>query len=225
MSSTFNLIKNITPYLNFISSLGFNSNNKNQIIDPFSTAIKICLLIYKPLYTKLSISENRIYFQEPNLYQGTRRTLNGDQGSDIYIIINSIENLLLWYKISDKNIRYICIEMIKGLEKISKCYHEEDDKKIISQTINFFIEKIQRKLENNEEEEEIQTHTSDHNIYYDFFKKQWNEREIIIIFNQLQELDLDQNKDKQISLIKSIEEFLNYKDNETYKYINNLTKY
>jgi hypothetical protein len=237
-------LKNVSPFFvdTVASTLGLYTNDKNQILDPITTSVRLTLLMYKPLYTKLSIGKNRISFQEPTLIpliQGFLRRAKGDQRSDIHIIILSIENLLHWYKITDKKIRYICDGVINGLEKLSKCYSQEKNTNIVSQAIDFFIEKIKRELgeivdtsednDSNKSDFGLDSILSDkfveNNINYDYFKSHWNGREIRIIYDQLKELEIDKNEGKRASIIQSIENFLTYKDENTYKYMTNLTKY
>jgi hypothetical protein len=57
---------------------------KSKIIDPFSTIIRLSLISFKPVGTKLCIDHNRIYLQEPNVLQGTVRTIHGDQKDDLH---------------------------------------------------------------------------------------------------------------------------------------------
>ena len=239
----FSFLKSVTPF--FMDNIGYRFGfytDKNQILDPITTAIRISLLAYKPLYTKINISDNRIYFQEPMvLIQGIRRNFNGDTGTDIHIMINSIKNLLLWYKRSDKRIRYIFDGVISGLEKLSQGYRNID-KKYVSETIDLFIDKIKSELgdlhdsiDDNTDTESIHSNTDvesllsdkliENDIYYDYFKKHWNVREIMIIYNQLKELEIDENQKKRESIIQSIDNLLTYKDEETNKYITSLTKY
>ena len=240
----FTFIKNIAPFFvdNMASTLGIYTNDKNQILDPITTSVRLSLLLYKPLYTKLSIDNNRIYFHEPWLIpiiQSVQRKITRDQRSDLHIIFLSIENLLHWYKISDKKIRFICDGVINGLEKLSKCYSQEKNTNFTSKAIDNEIDKLKRMLgEIRETSEDIESNNSecgtesilsDHliedNINYEYFKSHWSEREISIIYNQLKELEYDDNKSKRESLIESIEHFLTHKDDNTHKYMINLTKY
>lgn len=246
MSLTF--LKSITPFFldDIASSLGIYTNNKNQILDPITTSVRLTLLLYKPLYTKISINNNRINFQEPtflrmttgmDLAQGFLRGIKGDQRSDINVIIHSVENFLSWYNMTDKRVRYVCDGVVNGLDKLAQCYSGQEYTDLISQHINFFIDKIKNQVgelynsDNGNEDKGSMTNNLlsdkviENNIYYEYFKKHWNDSEVTIIYNQLKELEKDENPEKRIAIIKSIEDFLSYKDENTYKYIIGLTKY
>lgn len=235
-----NFIGGLTPFVidKITTAIGWNNNDKNQILDPITTSVRICLLVYKPLYTKIGIDENRIWFHEPSiipLYQGVVRTYTKDQKSDINIIMTSIEKLLIWYKISDKKIRYLCDGLINGFEKLGKCYSKGDSGNMIIKHIDYFIEKTKRELgEIHETSEDSNISDTDsilsdrlveNDVNYEFFKSHWNDRELTIIYNQLKELELDEDPEKRSSIINSIENFLSHKDKQTHKHIDSLTKY
>jgi len=241
----FQFIKSLTPF--FFDKYTSNNANKNQILDPISTSIKLSLLYYKPQYTRISIDKNRVYLQEPSFYQGIMRNAYGDEGGDIDILICSVENLLTWYNISDTKIRYICNRIINGLEKLNVCYKDNEKKKMVSRGISSFIEKIKREMGELYEPQTDNTTTDTDSIlstdsadsimttvsldddkkgiYFDYFRNHWSELEILIVYNTLKELERDQNIKKQLSLIKSIEDILYYKDTETHKFIKKLVKY
>ena len=63
------------------------SNNKNDILDPLSIIIKLFIYYYKPLGTKISIGNNRIYIQDSTYIQGLVRRYNGDSKNDINILL------------------------------------------------------------------------------------------------------------------------------------------
>jgi len=63
------------------------SNNKNDILDPLSIIVKLFIYYYKPLGTKISIGNNRIYIQDSTYIQGLVRRYNGDSKNDINILL------------------------------------------------------------------------------------------------------------------------------------------
>lgn len=236
-----NFLGGLTPFVidKVTSAIGWSNKDKNQILDPVTTSVRICLLLYKPLHTKLGIDQNRIWFHEPSewnpFYQGVIRTYSKDQKSDIVIITTSIQKLLLWYKISDKKIRYICEGLIKGLEKLKQCYTDGEKGNIITKHIKYFNDQIKQELgeiHDTSEDSNISDTDSilsdrlvENDVNYEFFKSHWNERELTIIYSQLKELEADEDPKKRTSIINSIEHLLSYKDKETHEHIDGLTKY
>ena len=68
----------------------FYDNNTHSIIDPLTCLIRLAMLEFKPINTKLSIKNNRITYNDPNILQGALRWSNGDNRSDIHNIYNPI---------------------------------------------------------------------------------------------------------------------------------------
>jgi hypothetical protein len=83
------------------------SNNKNDILDPLSIIVKLFIYYYKPLGTKISIGNNRIYIQDSTYIQGLVRRYNGDSKNDINILLCPI--------------LYACITYLKN-EEIRELY-------------------------------------------------------------------------------------------------------
>jgi len=63
------------------------SSYKNDILDPLSIIVKLFIYYYKPLGTKISIGNNRIYIQDSTYIQGLWRRYNGDSKNDINILL------------------------------------------------------------------------------------------------------------------------------------------
>jgi hypothetical protein len=63
------------------------SSSKNDILDPLSIIVKLFIYYYKPLGTKISIGNNRIYIQDSTYIQGLLRRYNGDSKNDINILL------------------------------------------------------------------------------------------------------------------------------------------
>jgi hypothetical protein len=61
------------------------------ILDPLSVIIKLAILSNKPIGTKLCISRNIIYFQEPGIFQGFCRYLLKTNKTDLQYMYNPIE--------------------------------------------------------------------------------------------------------------------------------------
>lgn len=61
------------------------------ILDPLSVIIKLAILSNKPVGTKIYISRNIIYFQEPGIFQGFCRYLLKTNKTDLQYMYNPIE--------------------------------------------------------------------------------------------------------------------------------------
>lgn len=61
------------------------------ILDPLSVIIKLAILSNKPIGTKICISRNIIYFQEPGMFQGFCRYFLKTNKTDLQYMYNPIE--------------------------------------------------------------------------------------------------------------------------------------
>ena len=66
-------ITSILDLSKIITSVRYNDKPASQVLDPFSCLIRLCLLNYKPIGTKLSFTNNKIVFQEPDFLQSAKK--------------------------------------------------------------------------------------------------------------------------------------------------------
>ena len=85
----------------------------NYLIDPLTTIIKLAILSYKPIGTKLSIRDNCINIHEYNLLNTLIRYYLGDSKDDLRYICIPIE-------IACK--KYLTVEMIQKYPKLIKLF-------------------------------------------------------------------------------------------------------
>lgn len=79
---------------------------KNDILDPLSVILKLFIYSYKPIGTKISIHNNRLYIQEPGIFQGTVRVFFGDCKNDINIIMFPILYACVKYLTKDSKVKF-----------------------------------------------------------------------------------------------------------------------
>ena len=141
-------ISNIIDLSNIITSFRYNEKkNDSQVLDPFSCLIRLCLLNYKPSGTKLSFTNNKIVFQEPDFLQSAKRWSLGDSRQHIHNLYNPIFKLNKWYNINTSQFIYLLNESKSGLNQLLKCYNTNDSN-LISHSINYYIETIDKTLKN-----------------------------------------------------------------------------
>ena len=188
---------------NFFNKIFYESENNNSIIDPMTCLIRISLLEFKPINTKLSIKNNKITYNDPNVLQGTIRWTNGDNREDIHNIYNPIIKALNWYEPDTPDIKNIIKFTIKGLQKLKSSYNNNS---IIAHSIQYYITYIEQNFKSKKEKEKY----VENNTIFIQLKELWNDREINIINNII--LELDENNGDNKSLIDAIEIILNQKE-------------
>jgi hypothetical protein len=91
-----------------IKSWIYKPKQKDIIIDPMSCLIKLSILSYFPDGTKMSIANNKIFFNEPTLMQGTIRFFQSDNREDLHNLFNPIQKSIHWYwNKDDERVQYL----------------------------------------------------------------------------------------------------------------------
>ena len=73
--------------INIINSI---NANKNEYLDPLSIIVILAINSYKPIGTKISIYDNKLFLSEKSILQGSIRSLYGDKKTDIKLLYLSI---------------------------------------------------------------------------------------------------------------------------------------
>ena len=212
---------------NFFSSLFSNDSKPDSIIEPLTCLIRLSILEYKPVGTKISVNNNKIQYNDPNILQGAIRWSNGDAREDLHNIFNPIRKAVEWFDKDQEEISHIFDCSVKGLYRLKKSYHHNS---VISHSIQYYIDYINNNLNNeNSNREKINNET---NTLYLKLKEFWTPREIIIINNLFLELENNRQKNEddnfntqQDTLIKAIETLLSSKEEAVSKLLFNTTTY
>lgn len=85
------------------------------ILDPLSVIIKLAILGNKPIGTKICISRNIIYFQDPGIFQGVCRYFMKTNKTDLQYMYNPIELACQHY------LSKTCIQQNPKLKELFKC--------------------------------------------------------------------------------------------------------
>src|SRR5680860_389540 len=91
-------------YAQVKTSSGNNSDQGPEFLDPLCACVKIAILEYKPLDTKVSIHSHRIHHQDPSWHQGVLRGFSGvvrDQLTQLHLPILYVRGLELGFIIPD----------------------------------------------------------------------------------------------------------------------------
>lgn len=186
----------------YLSKYLFNKEVKHFVLDPLTCIIRCAILGYKPKGTKISISENKISFCDPNFLQGTMRWTSGDKREDLHNIYNPILKSTQWYSRENKDINNIFRLAKKGLDKLKYSYEENS---IISHSLELYINIIDLFINSSGEcmseffktkEGEIPPNQEDNKIYKQL-KELWNDNQISIINNILIQVEEDKNNRRE----------------------------
>lgn len=144
-SNVFNLsvMKSIYKILNKYSSN--SSINNNQILEPLTTIIKLAIISFKPVGTKIAIDNNKIYIQSPGYLQSASRWMNGNNREELHYILKPILRSINLYdpaKNDELSIIYSC--SVEGLRILKKSYL--DSNSTLCHALDLYITLLEEKL-------------------------------------------------------------------------------
>lgn len=190
---------------------------RDSILDPMTCIIRLSILEFKPIGTKISLNNNKIKYNDPSAIQGALRWTNGDNREDLHNLFNPLKKAVLWYDVKNPEIKNLINYSIRGLEKLQSSYNKNS---VISHSMQYYIDYLKNSLDEKNKNQNNQTNEEEENE--NTISKQlrdlWNEREITIINNIILELEDNRKASKpefiqeQESLIKTMETILNRKE-------------
>ena len=97
------------------SNMFLLKHEKNMVLDPLTSIVRLAILSFKSKGTKISINNNKITFCEPNMWQGTLRLAFGDNREDLHNLYNPIVKATKWYSCENVNIKdYSKLQIFKN---------------------------------------------------------------------------------------------------------------
>lgn len=177
---------------------------KNLILEPLCVIFRLAILKYKPPYTKLSIKDNSIIYQENTYDQGFIRMMEGDCREDLHNLYHPILKCIQWY--SYDTYKFLYDECIIGLNILNNVY---DRNSTIRHTISHYISVLQNKG--------VQDEDVNINPIIDKLKEVWEFSEIQSAISLLKLIHDDVNRD---IYLESLELIIHNKES----FIHNLLK-
>jgi len=200
-----NILNKMDHIYKLYEYLPLTDNSKHLILEPLSCVLKLALLQYKPVGTKISVINNAIQFNEPSFLQGLTRSLGGDSRQDLHNICHPIIKCLEWYPLSDHTLIYD--ECLKGLKVFKQSYEEHS---LINHTIDHYIGLVTGK-----EHEPIE----DNNVISGL-KDIWSQKEVEIIKSLIENINESEDKEESISVL---EQMLIVKEKKVNTYIQTIS--
>jgi hypothetical protein len=207
-------LKNINPE----KQMQINKNLK-YILDPLSVIIKLAILSYKPLNTKLSIYNNMLCIQEPGIFQSIVRYYFNNTRFDIYNLYNPIHLACIHFLKNSYNgldITKLFKVAKNGIQRLITNYK---DTQVIIHTLYMYYNIIENHLLGSFNPNLFMPdpNTPIYNtILVNSLNAKWTYEKIKVVLNFFEYVDNDTTNK---SSIKCIDEFMINIDNETYSYI------
>lgn len=200
--------------------------SKNDTLDPLSAIIKLFIYYYKPVGTKISISNNKIIIQERGLFQGTVRKIYRDTKNDINIIFYPVIFACQYFLSLDNKKMFIKIFEIvcESFNKLKETYSGNEIIYNIDQLKNI-IESFLKNEKFNPSTIISNYDTPSNKIKQDIYTHLstiWNESRLNILFGYIEEILITKSDELLLSLIFSLSSFADCIDIISNNLINNL---
>ena len=126
--------------------MDFIKKNKNDTLDSLSVIIKLFIYAYKPIGTKISISNNKIIIQENGIFQSTVRSFYGDSKNDINIIFFPIIFACKIYLNENNKKKYLSLfnKLLDSFDKMKETYQGSEIIYNIDQLKNIIVSFIDK---------------------------------------------------------------------------------
>lgn len=212
-----------------------NANqDKNVVLDPFTTIVRLSLLSVLPKGTKIGIDNNQITYYTPSELQGVYRFFQGDKRSDLHNLSQPIKKAIVWYQRDNEKINYIFELAHSGLVNLKDNYHSKNTNSDNSTyiTLTFFDNILTGKQDDlyesitPERAEMIkkERELSIDNAVHSSLRKMWTEHDISAIYELLNKVTSEDDETSRDELIEVIKKFLETKDNLVKKIIEKNTR-
>ena len=116
-----------------------------QTLEPMCCMIRLAMLAFREVGTKISINNNRIIIIQPSIIQGTLRWTYGDTRQDLHHLLHPIVKAIELYDINLPYIFNIFKYTSIGLTKLKSSYN--DDSSIICHSLIHYISIVDKALE------------------------------------------------------------------------------
>jgi hypothetical protein len=199
---------------------------ERQILDPLTTMIKLALLGFKQDGTKLAIDANRIYFQEPTLFQGFWRWAYGNKRYELHHLLNPILKAVKRYDINIPSIKMIFQCSVIGLDKLKSSYNNASN--VVNHSLDLYMSIINNVIvpdsvrnSNNAIFHSVQE-DEENNKQISIFQNLWADEEIILVANMLNQIQHCKKDAK--TYIDAVNTILVMKEDRANELISELTR-
>jgi hypothetical protein len=204
------------------------SDDKIEVVDPLCAMVKLGLLHFKPKDTKVSISDHKIYVQDPSWYQGGVRWFYSDERGDLYQLRYPITYFIGLCNgfiaierdgITAEQLNIIKTEVSDGLKRLRSTY--ETAKKtgsMVRNCLDTYIKSLGREWTAEEFQKEL-SEIGKPTIFviYNEFMKKWTAQDIQFILDTfaIMKSKTDQGNENVLNrLADTINCFIDAKDIE-----------
>lgn len=179
----------------------------DMILEPLQVMIQLGILSFCPIGTKLSISENILYIQEPSWTQGMLRWYKNDKKDDLYYLFQAIRRYYLWYNPNEKEIFKRILEVaMNGIKKLIQTY-ESSDKLSIKQTLSLYTNILNLDTPNLFENTRDISAVNIDSVFKNI-KKIYNKKMLAIVHNTFCLLEIEKSEENKRMMYNGLQKIL-----------------
>ena len=113
--------------------------SSNQILEPFSTLLKLAIISYKSDGTKIAIYKNKLYIQEPSITQAPARYVYGNSREEIHYLLKPLMRCVNLYPLEENpELKQIYEQAVEGIKKLKESYNNESS--TVCFTLDLYIQ-------------------------------------------------------------------------------------
>ena len=194
----------------------------DMILEPLQVLTQLAILSFLPVGTKISITNNILYLQQPTFLQGVVRWYQKDNKDDLFYLFHAIRRYYKWYKNRDDEVFGKILELaIKGIEKLIETYNKVGIT-TITHTLNLYKNILEQ------ESDELFKDTSENSVSVDDVFKNITDlydRKLLVVLYSVFEIMMEENDERNIQLyVQGLNYLLKPTENKIRKWIvDNLT--
>lgn len=204
----------------------FSSNNRNNILEPLTTLVRLCMIYYENPGIKIGINYNKVLFYRNNGFQSIFRKLYSESRENLHNLHNPILRASEWYSCQCEEIKYIFEYAILGLKQLRESYQLQS---IISHSLDSYSQILQNEINKiadsdieTNQYQKIPTTNLDENEKGSLYKSLlniWDFRNIQTIYNILKDLEESNTENLKWSHLKTLENIISIKEQQVYNII------
>ena len=90
-----------------------SKDKTDMVLEPLQAIVQLAILSLCPIGTKLTIQENILYLQQPNVIQPISRWYNADKKDDLLFLFQVVRRFIKWYNPRNNTNSPISIELYR----------------------------------------------------------------------------------------------------------------
>ncbi len=191
------------------------------IVEPLSAMVRIALLNYRDIGTKISISNNKISYSEPTMLQGTIRWSYGDTRNDLHHLLNPIKKAVAWFPPKELEHAATIFRIARlGLKRLKETYKRTNEGHLVCHSLDLYSSIIDNSLKGKKKHMEIM---DEDNAICKALRHIWLDSQIELIGKLL--IQIESDRGNTAHYLDAIENILIVIESRVNKVVKNLHSY